>query len=42
MPANEPNKPAIGMTRRTVLPANDSSSFRMPMVAVAAMPRYQV
>ena len=42
MPANEPNNPAIGITRRTALPANASSSFKIPIVAVAAMPRYQV
>ncbi len=42
MPANEPSSPAIGITRRTVLPAKDNSSFKTPMPEVAAMPRYQV
>jgi hypothetical protein len=42
MPANEPSSAAVGITRRTVLPAKDSSSFKMPIPRVAAMPRYQV
>ncbi len=42
MPANEPSSPAVGIKRRTLRPAKDSSSFITPIVAVAAMPRYQV
>src|ERR1700761_7618620 len=42
MPANEPSNPAIGMARRTALPAKDRNSLMTPMDAVAAMPRYQV
>ena len=33
IPASEPSNPAIGTTRRTVLPAKDSSSFKIPMAA---------
>ncbi len=42
MPASEPSRPAMGIARRTALPAKDNSSFKTPMATVAAMPRYQV
>ena len=42
MPASEPSKPACGITRRTVRPANESPSLMTPMTIVAAMPRCQV
>ena len=41
-PARDPSNPACGIKRRALLPANASSSFAAPMVAVAAIPRYQV
>ncbi len=42
IPASDPKSPAWGMRRCTRLPANASASFIAPMIAVAAMPRYQI